>query len=140
MKIEFWLGVGIIVLSGFLIQFLVPVRHEMPNSAQEHRDEFIAHKQMIVGELMAKGKYKCCLEKPCTYCIENSEHGVAECDCLEDIVTGKPPCGECIGEILEGNGNPYLAEYFAKAIAKGVGESHLEELQKIIAEKYGLEV
>ncbi len=142
MKIEFWLGVGIIVLAGFLIQFLVPVHHEMPHSADEHRDEFIAHKQMIVGELIAKGKYRCCLEKPCTYCIEKTpKHGEgSECNCLEDIVNGRHPCGECIGEILEGHGNPYLKEYFAKAIAEEVGEEHLGELQDIINEKYSSEV
>jgi hypothetical protein len=141
MKIEFWLGVGIIILSGFLIQFMVPVHHEIAHSVHEHREEFLAHKQMIIGELISKEKYQCCLAKPCTYCIEKTpKHGEgAECSCLEDIVNGRHPCGECIGEILEGHGNPYLADYFAKAIAEEVGEEHLKELQEIIEEKYSSE-
>lgn len=142
MKNEFWFGIGVIILSGFLIQFYVPVHLESAHSVDEHKSEFIAHKQMIVGELMAKGKYRCCLEKPCTYCIEKTpKHGEgAECSCLEDIVNGRHPCGECIGEILEGHGNPYLVDYFAPAIAEEVGEEHLETLNSIINEKYGLEV
>jgi len=50
------------------------------------------------------------------------------------------PCGECIGEILEGHGNPYLAEYFAAAIAEEVGEQHLEILKQIISEEYDISI
>lgn len=55
-------------------------------------------------------------------------------------MNGVHPCGECIGEILEGHGNPYLAEYFARAIAEKVGEQHIGTLREIISEKYGIAV
>ena len=66
------------------------------------RKDFIAQKNAITGEMLTKGMYRCCLEKPCTYCIEKTPgHGEgAECSCLEDIVNGVHPCGVCIGEIL----------------------------------------
>ncbi len=86
------------------------------------------------------GDYACCLEKPCTYCIEKSpKHGEgATCTCLEDIMNGVHPCGECIGEILEGHGNLFIAKYFATAIAEETGEE--EAIQRIIKEKYGVPV
>jgi len=91
--------------------------------------------------MMAQGDYACCIQNPCTYCLEKTpKHGEgASCHCLDDIMNGRHPCGECIGEILEGHGNKFLSEYFARAIAEEVGEEHLPELEKIIQEKYGSE-
>lgn len=110
-------------------------------SMEHKRESFISLKNSIQQELMPNHQYRCCLEKPCTYCIEKSPgHGEgAVCNCLEDIVNGKHPCGECIGEILEGHGNPYLKEYFAEAIAEEVGMQHFATIQEIIDEKYGEE-
>ncbi len=109
-------------------------------SIDQKRSEFISLKESIQQELTPQHKYRCCLEKPCTYCIEKTPgHGEgASCDCLKDIVEGVHPCGECIGEILEGHGNPYLSEYFAKAIAEKTGQE--EAIKKIIEEKYGVAV
>lgn len=103
----------------------------------EQRETFIELKESIQGDLLPNGEYRCCLEKPCTYCIEKTPgHGEeATCDCLADLMNGVHPCGECIGEILEGHGNPYLAPYFANAIAEKTGEK--EAIKRIILEKYG---
>ena len=108
-------------------------------SMNDQREHFIESKTKIQQKLLAEGKYRCCLEKPCIYCIEKSPgHGEgAECSCLEDIANGVHPCGECIGEILEGHGNKYLSKYFATAIAEKVGMEHLSTLKQIIFEKYG---
>jgi len=109
-----------------------------PMSMDEKRDEFILQKQEIQGEMLSQGNYACCLEKPCTYCIEKTPgHGEgATCTCLEDVVNGVHPCGECIGEILEGHGNQYLKEYFPEAIAEEVGMQYLPTIEQIINEKY----
>lgn len=88
-------------------------------------------------ELISKGEYKCCLETPCTYCLVKHEDS---CDCLDDLMVGVHPCGECIGEILEGHGNPLLSEYFATAIAEKVGEQHIDTLKQIIYEKYDMPI
>ena len=114
--------------------------HEM--SIDQHRVEVIDHKEHIQGELIAQGDYACCLEKPCTYCIEKTPgHGEgAKCSCLEDVVEGRHPCGECIGEILEGHGSEYLSKYFGKSIAEEVGEEHIDTLREIIKEKYDIPV
>ena len=108
----------------------------------EHRHAVISHKDIIQEELISQGEFACCLEKPCTYCIEKTPgHGEgASCHCLTDVVEGKHPCGECIGEIMEGHGNPLLAQYFAQSIAEEVGEQHLSTLKQIVLEKYDLPV
>ena len=137
---EFWLGLILVSVLGIsIITSLTGAGDPLKDmSMDEKRDQFIELKEGIMGEMMGKGMYRCCLEKACTYCIEKDpKHGEgAECSCLEDIVNGLHPCGECIGEILEGHGNPYLTEYFAKAIAEEVGEEHIETLRLIIEEKY----
>lgn len=128
---------GLFVLGGLIISlFPLNTSHNM----EKEREDFILLKNKIIGEQISQGNYKCCLEKPCTYCIEKTPgHGEgAICNCLEDIINGKHPCGECIGEILEGHGNPYLAEYFAKAIAEETGE--LDAIKKIISEKYEISI
>ncbi len=114
----------------------------MMNDMDEHRMSFLSQRNGMVSTMMAHGQYRCCLEKPCTYCIEKTPgHGEgAACDCLSDVVNGQHPCGECIGEILEGHGNPYLAEYFAAAIGEEVGMQHINTLREIISEKYNISI
>ncbi|MBU1036546.1 hypothetical protein KKF32_00745 [Patescibacteria group bacterium] len=136
----FMFGLVLIILLGAT---LIVINFQTQNSfahktIDEKRQEFVNEKDAIIGELIAQGEYACCLKKPCTYCIEKTPgHGKgATCNCLADIVEGRHPCGECIGEILEGHGNLYLTEYFAASIAEEVGEEHLETLEQIIAEKY----
>ena len=140
-------GIGFIVLIIFGIGIFqnnfTNKDHQMnmeEMSMNEKRDHFISLKEYIQDDLLPQHKYRCCLEKPCTYCIEKTPgHGEgAICDCLSDVVNGVHPCGECIGEILEGHGNPYLAEYFAKAIAEKTGQENAIKL--IIEEKYGIPV
>lgn len=142
-RINKWKITAILIL----LVSVLPVGHYVSAHVMGHngdmdekRAAFISLKEDMQHDLMPDGGYRCCLEKACTYCIEKDpKHGEgAACDCLADIVNGKHPCGECIGEILEGHGNPYLAEYFPAAIAEEVGEQHLETLEKIIEEKYGV--
>lgn len=116
--------------------------HISMENMSEHRENFILTKDSIVSTMMAHGDYACCLENPCTYCIEKTPgHGEgAACSCLDDVVNGVHPCGECIGEILEGHGNKFLSKYFAQAIAEEVGESHLDTIKAIISEKYDIAI
>ena len=128
---------GVIVSSSGITHKIMP---EM--NMDEKRDHFISLKNNMQLELLDDREYKCCLGKPCTYCIEKTPgHGEgASCNCLKDIVEGVHPCGECIGEILEGHGNPNLAKFFANAIAEKVGEEHIQTLKKIVEEKYDVSV
>lgn len=136
-KVNVLLGLLLVGMVGFSFFTVAPSFSEKP--LEEQRMEFISERDGITGSLMPHGDYRCCLEKPCTYCIEKTPgHGEgATCDCLEDVVLGRHPCGECIGEILEGHGNPYLSRYFARAIAEEVGEQHINTLRQIVYEKYG---
>lgn len=127
---------GVVVLS-FLIGYWFNPFLQI-KSMEDHREDFIDHKEMMIKEMMMGGNYKCCLEKPCVYCIEKTPgHGMgASCDCLSDVVNGKHPCGECMGEILEGHGNKYLKEYFPEALTDELGEEYLEMIKEIINKKY----
>lgn len=108
----------------------------------EMENEFVSMKNNMIDQMIPNGDYKCCLENPCTYCLEKSpNHGEGPtCKCLEDIMNGVHPCGECIGEILEGHGNRFIAKYFATAIAEEVGIEHLQTIKEIIASKYNIPV
>lgn len=102
------------------------------------RSELKTRQQSIITHLIDQGQYACCLETPCAYCLSELEK--LGCDCLEEVIEGRHPCGECIGEILEGHGNRFLAPYFARAIAQEVGRQYVDTLRQIISEKYKLAV
>jgi hypothetical protein len=135
-KVKYVYWATILVLAVILLISFFPIINNHDMSMEEKREGFISLKNDMVGDLISQGKYRCCLEKPCTYCIEKTPgHGEgATCDCLSDVVNGVHPCGECIGEILEGHGNPYLKEYFAEAIAEETGQK--EAIERIIEDKY----
>ncbi len=118
------------------------MKHSSVKYSKEYNKEIISEKNESIKNLLTEGRYKCCLTKPCSYCFSDPDHQDKElvCDCIKDIMEGKHPCGECIGEILEGNGNPLISEYFATAIAEKVGENHLVVLKQIIADKYDMPI
>ena len=138
------LNVGLSVVLVIAIFSIVPIGNfgmsGIHQDMDEMREDFVMMKESIISDLLPKGDYRCWLEKPCTYCIEKTPgHGEgATCDCLKDVVTGVHPCGECIGEILEGHGNRYLSEYFAVAIAEKTGE--VDAMRRIIEEKYDIAI
>lgn len=136
-----YFGVVALIVLGLLVTLVPRMMTHNPMFMGE-REMFISLRAEIQEGMRAQGDYRCCLEKPCTYCIEKTPgHGEgAVCSCLDDLMNGVHPCGECIGEILEGHGSPYLSKYFANAIAEKVGEQHLNTLQQIIEEKYGIPV
>ena len=141
-KTSLVLGLALVLVAGvFFGYFLKPSAPSEDHlaaiksqSVPEQRDAWIEVADSIRGTLAMEGKYDCCLEDPCWYCIQKTPgHGEgAECTCGQDILNGEHPCGECIGEILEGHGLPELKPYYAKAIAHKVGEQHLEHLEEII--------
>jgi len=137
------LMVGILGAVSFLKPDMSDIDHgDMEKYSAKYNKEVIVEKNEGVKKLLAEGRYKCCILKPCSYCFSDPEHQDEDlvCDCLEDLMNGKSPCGECLGEILEGNGNPLIAEYFAVAIAEKLGEQYTEMLKQIIFEKYDIPV
>ncbi len=147
-KQAFLAGLAFALVLGVLIQgssFVVSRMNMTHNDAMfsaEYNKKVGTEVKGGITNLIAEGRYKCCLENPCSYCFTDEEHQDRElvCGCLENIMNGKHPCGECIGEIMEGKGNELIAEYFATAIAEEVGVEHLGTLQQIITEKYGIPV
>ncbi|MBT3865778.1 hypothetical protein HOF78_01600 [Candidatus Woesearchaeota archaeon] len=133
--------ISLIIIAGIFLTY--PQMHDMSEmSMSEQTESFISLRESIQDGMRSQHRYKCCLEKPCTLCIEKTPgHGEeAECDCLSDIMNGVHPCGECMGQILEGHGNKFLSKYFAKAIAEKLGEEHTGTIKEIISEKYGISV
>ncbi len=134
----------ILVLSGlfFTINYEIFKNDFAKKHMDDKRMEYIEEKDAIIQIQISKGNYACCLENPCAYCIEKTPgHGEgAICNCLEDVIMGRHPCGECIGEILEGHGNKFLAKYFAESITEEVGEDYKDSLKHIIQDKYGVSV
>lgn len=135
-----WIGLAailvVLVLVGGVLgsTYTLEKKHHRMSFDEKH-ELFNTMKADMTHDQMLDGHFKCCLEKPCVYCL--SKYG---CDCLEDIMTGKHPCGECIGEIMEGHGNKFLSPYFATAIAEKVGEQHTNSLKAIIADMYDITV
>lgn len=138
-------GLVFVLIAGLLIGYALKPAPSMDHLAMMKK-ESIAHQREgwidlannIRGKLAQKGGYDCCLEKPCWYCIQKTpKHGEgAKCSCREDILNGVNPCGECIGEILEGHGLAELKPLYAKAIAYKVGAEHEAHLQEIIDDMY----
>lgn len=142
------LGLALILIAGmsfgYFIKPLAPSEDHLAmikdKSITEQREDWMAIADNIRAELAKQGKYDCCLVKPCWYCIQKTPgHGEgAECTCRQDILAGLHPCGECIGEILEGHGLVELKSYYAKAIAHKVGVEHEGHLQEIINDMYSV--
>lgn len=139
------LGLALVLIAGLAFGYFIK-----PSSSEDHlamikamsiadqRTSWMSIADNVRGQLAMEGKYDCCLEAPCWYCIQKTPgHGEgAECTCRQDILNGLHPCGECIGEILEGHGLAELKPYYAKAIAHKVGAQHEAHLQDIINDMY----
>lgn len=86
--------------------------------------------------LIGSEQYSCCLKNPCSYCLLKE----GSCDCLKEVMNGEHPCGECVGEILEGEGNPYISKYFARALSDELSEQYHDTLKEIISQKYNIPI
>ncbi len=92
-------------------------------STDEKLEFIVQEQEAIKKQLISEGRYRCCIKDPCTYCFEKHVGEEIVCDCLDEIMQGEAPCGECIGEWLEGEGNPYIdKELMIKAVAEEIGE------------------
>lgn len=140
------LGLALVLIAGMSIGYFVkpsaPSEDHLAMITKQNvasqREAWISLADNIRGQMAREGMYNCCLVKPCWYCIyKDPKHGEgAACDCRNDILNGEHPCGECIGEILEGHGLAELKPYYAKAIAHKVGAQHEGHLQEIIDDMY----
>jgi hypothetical protein len=68
-------------------------------------------------QLINEGKYNCCIEEPCTMCVE---HG--GCNCKNAVKNDKPVCGECYKGWEKGEGD--VSGKTLKDIKKGEGHKH----------------
>ena len=127
-----------IVLTVFALMPNMLMSHSTEMGTNKYNKEIVKEEKEGIANLLADGRYKCCMKEPCARCFAKEQYHDRElvCDCLEDIMNEKHPCGECLGEILEGGGNPLIAEYFATSIAEKLGEQYLQTLKQIISEQY----
>jgi hypothetical protein len=130
------LGLVLVLIAGMSMGYFIkpsaPARDHVSaiksQTIDDQRSTWIEIGDSLKARLASQGEYDCCILQPCNYCLYDE----GECGCRQDILAGRHPCGECIGEILEGNGLPKLKPYFAKAIAHKVGARHQAHLQEII--------
>lgn len=136
------ISIAVIIAATTLVFVESPFGHGNEKFSTQYNKAVAKEIRASVLNLVAQDRYKCCMEEPCTRCFSKPGHQDEElvCECLVDLMNGKHPCGECIGEILEGEGNPLLSEYFATAIAEKLGEEHLDTLKEIIFEQYGMPI
>ena len=126
------------IFMGMSLAILFIGFFQFTNNMDMEISTFLYLKEDLISKHLEHGTYRCCLNKPCSYCIGDAHDGRKGCYCLENIMNGKSPCGECVGEILEGNGNKILAPYFAEAISENTG--HEETVKQIISEKYNIPI
>ncbi len=137
------LSIAVIFVFGIISVRLFEWRDlDMMENEKHGNLSIVSEQKKSIFALLERGKYRCCMKEPCSRCFAKKENHEKEavCDCLDDLVNGVHPCGECIGEILEGEGNPLLAEYFASSIAEKLGKEHITTLKNIIFEQYGIDV
>ena len=153
--------IALALLVAFLLGTLVST--VLPNTTYTHHHDAAMHHPMLfdetgasenetvllsslqeqlMGDLLREGKYACCLKEPCVTCLTLTPwHGEgASCTCLADVVNGAAPCGECVGGILGGRGNPYLAQYFAASLAEELGAAAQPLLQEKMEVLYDIPV
>ncbi len=76
--------------------------------ASATRDELVQLQNLAIQKAKSEGKYKCCIEPPCTMCFwegnewNNNIPGTCACDDL--IAEGKEPCPQCARAMEEGRG------------------------------------
>ena len=122
------------LLALLFLSISIDFSYELRDTAL--KQSYIIEKQEELKlSLIEQGRYKCCIEKPCSYCLKHTEKQMV-CDCLVDVIEGRTPCGECLGEILEGEGNHLIKEYFSTALAEELGEENKDMLDSIIEKKY----
>ena len=57
--------------------------------------------QELKMKLAPEGKYACCIDEPCNYCLLHE----GECDCAKDLQKGERVCIECYSGWQQGKGN-----------------------------------
>ena len=105
MKNNLVLGLALTLIAGIFLGYVIsPFTAAKDHLAMiknkniaDQREDWISLADNIRGKLAMEGKYDCCLEKPCWYCIQKTPgHGKgAECTCRQDILDGQHPCCEC---------------------------------------------
>jgi len=87
----------------FLIVFLVgcQVPSPEPTKPEVTLDKVKADIQELKAKLAPEGKYACCIDESCNYCLLHE----GECDCAKDLQKGEHVCVECYAGWQQGKGN-----------------------------------
>lgn len=103
---------GVFGLSVFLFFWFLwePVgkMRIVSQSSTVTRDELVGLQNLAIQKAKAEGKYKCCINPPCTMCFwegnqwNNNTPGTCACDDL--IAQGKDPCPQCARAMKDGKG------------------------------------
>ncbi len=117
-----------ILVLGLVLGLLI-VSYALPRAGskaiEQQRREWMGKADVIRNST----RYVCCLEELCWYCIKKSpRHGLgASCKCGVELMWGEEICGECLGEWIEGHGNPFFLNPFSEVYP---------QIAEFITEKY----
>ena len=64
-------------------------------------EEVKASIEELKMNLAPEGKYACCIDAPCDYCLLHE----GECECAKDLQKGQLVCVECYAGWQQGKGN-----------------------------------
>ena len=98
------LFVALIIFVGCQQQTREPAKDQSLTrvaKAEASLEKVKADIQELKTRLAPEGKYACCIDEPCNYCLLHE----GECDCAKDLQKGEHVCIECYAGWQQGKGN-----------------------------------
>ena len=102
-KLTIFLPLIILIATGIVIFFIATETNE--NKFEKNREKVLSRLYLAVEEAEEMGKYKCCIEPPCTMCYLGDwlwEDGTCDCDGMIAKDEWDKVCPQCIRGIEEG--------------------------------------
>jgi hypothetical protein len=93
----------ILVVAGTGVFFIGTKENE--DSFEKNREKVLSQLYLAIEKAEAEGKYKCCIEPPCTMCYLGDwvwEDGTCDCDGMIAMGEWDKVCPQCIKGIKEG--------------------------------------
>jgi len=104
MKIKLTIFI-LIILIVIVTTVFVTITKTGKNSFEENREKVLSQLYLAIEEAKKMGKYKCCIEPPCTMCYLGEwifKDGTCDCDGMISMNEWDKVCPQCIRGIKEG--------------------------------------
>ena len=94
----------IVGIGGALAIFFAPINQD-ENGFTKRREKVLGQLYLAIEKTEIDGKYKCCIEPPCTMCYLGEwiwEDGTCDCDTMIKQGEWDKVCPQCVKGIKEG--------------------------------------